>query len=144
LNNRHEINFPKQVLMAKYCIHAGRFADALKLLKDARQIHPYKIDEITDLNGRLQLLSNHPKEALAFYKDYLVNDPKEYLTMYTIARLNAQMKNMNEAWKWLKLSVDKGFKFYWVLNYDDTWKDYRKLQQWKNITAKIPRPEIVE
>jgi len=54
------------------------------------------------------------------------------------------MKNMNEAWKWLKLSVDKGFNYYWVLTYDDTWKDYRKLQQWKNITTKIPRPEIVE
>src|SRR5204862_7293164 len=28
LNNRHEINFDNQLLMAKYCIHAGRFADA--------------------------------------------------------------------------------------------------------------------
>ena len=144
LYNRHEINFPKQVLMAKYCIHSGRFPDALKLLKDAQQIHPYKIPEITDLNGRLQLLSNHPKEALPFYKDYLTADTNEYLTMYTIARLNAQMKNMNEAWKWLKLSIDKGFKYYWVLNYDDTWNDYRKTQQWKNITVKIARPEIVE
>jgi len=39
---------------------------------------------------------------------------------------------------------DKGFKYYWVLNYDDTWNDYRKTQQWKNITVKIARPEIVE
>jgi tetratricopeptide (TPR) repeat protein len=130
--------------MAKYCVHSGRFSDALNLLRDAQQIHPYKIAEIGDLNGRLQLLSNHPKEALPFYKDYLTTDTTGYLTMYTIARLYAQMKNTNEAWKWLKLSIDKGFKYYWVLNYDDTWNDYRKLQQWKNIIGKIPRPEIVE
>jgi Tfp pilus assembly protein PilF len=144
LYQRHEINFPKQVLMAKYCIHAGRFSDALKLLKDAKQIHPYKILEIIDLNGRLQLLSNHPKEALPFYKDYLTNDSTNYLTRYTIARLYAQMKNINEAWKWLKSSIDKGFNYYWVLKYDSAWNDYRNLQQWKDITAKIPVPEVTE
>ena len=128
--------------MAKYCIHSGRFADALKLLKDAQQIHPYKIPEITNLNGRLQLLSNHPKDALPFYIDYLKQDSTGYLTMYTIARLHAQMKNTNEAWKWLKLSIDKGFRYYWVLKYDPSWSDYRKLQQWKDLTAKIPVPVL--
>ena len=128
--------------MAKYCIHSGRFADALKLLKDAQQIHPYKIPEITNLNGRLQLLSNHPNNALPFYIDYLKQDSAGYLTMYTIARLHAQMKNTNEAWKWLKLSIDRGFRYYWVLKYDPSWSDYRKLQQWKDLTAKIPVPVL--
>jgi len=144
LNTRHEINFPKQILMAKYCIHSGRFSDASKLLKDAQQIHPYKIPEITDLNGRLQLLSGRPKEALPFYKDYLPSDSSGYLTSYTIARLYAQMKNTAEAWKWLKWSIDKGFNYYWVLKYDEVWESYRQLQQWKNITGKIPQPEVIE
>jgi hypothetical protein len=64
--------------------------------------------------------------------------------MYTIARLFAQLKNETEAWKWLKLSIDKGFKYYWVLKYDATWNDYRKAQQWKNITGKIPVPDIIQ
>ena len=64
--------------------------------------------------------------------------------MYTIARLYAQMNNKEEAWKWLRLSINKGFNYYWVLKYDADWNDYRKLQQWKNITAKIPVPDIVE
>ena len=145
LYNRHEINFSKQVLMAKYCIHSGRFPDALKLLKDAQQIHPYKIPEITDLNGRLQLLSNHPKEALPFYKEYLTANPKDdRLTIYTIARLYAQMGNTNEAWKWLQMALNKGFDFYWVLQYDTNWNDFRKLGKWKEITGKIPVPVVTE
>jgi tetratricopeptide (TPR) repeat protein/uncharacterized caspase-like protein len=142
LNNRHEINFANQVLMAKYCIHAGRFSDALKLLNDAEQIHPYKIWAITDLKGRLQLLSNHPKDALPFYMDYLNNDSTRYLTTYSIARIYAQLKNTGEAWKWLKLAVDKGFKYYWVLKYDPTWSDYREQQRWKEITSRIPVPIV--
>ncbi|TMI97802.1 MAG: hypothetical protein E6H06_00785 [Bacteroidetes bacterium] len=142
LNNRHEINFDKQVLMAKYCIHSGRFSDALKLLNGAQQIHPYRIPAITDLKGRLQLLSNHPKEALPLYMDYLMNDSSQYLTMYTIARLNAQLKNTSEAWRWLKLAIEKGFSYYWVLKYDSVWDAYRSLQPWKDITAKIPVPII--
>jgi tetratricopeptide (TPR) repeat protein len=144
LNNRHEINFDNQVLMAKYCIHSGRFADALKLLNGAQRVHPYLIPTITELKGRLQLLSNHPKDALPFYSDYLKDDSIPYLTMYSIARINAQLKNETEAWKWLKRAIDKGFKYFWVLKYDTAWNDYRRLQTWKDITAKIPVPIVMD
>jgi len=144
LYQRKEINFSMQLLMAKYCIYSGRFTDATKLLSEAKSIHPYTISEIIDFNGRLQLLSNHPKEAIMFYKDYLVNNPNDSLAMYTMAKLNTQLKNKAEAWKWLKLSIDKGFNYYWVLKYDAAWNDYRNLQQWKTIIAKIPVPEVVE
>jgi tetratricopeptide (TPR) repeat protein len=144
LNNSGEINFSHQVLMAKYCIHAGRFADALKLLDSAQKIHPYKIAEIVDLKGRLQLLSNHPQNALPFYKEYLKTDSTNFLVMYSIARINAQLKNMDEAAKWLKLSVNKGFKYYWVLKYDPVWDDYRRSQTWKQIIAKVPVPVITD
>ncbi|HKB45849.1 MAG TPA: tetratricopeptide repeat protein, partial [Chitinophagaceae bacterium] len=144
LYQRKEINFSMQLLMAEYCIHSGRFSDATNLLGAAKQIHPYKIPRITNLNGRLQLLSNHPKEALPFYKEYLSANPDDSLTMYTIARLYAQMGNKEEAWKWLRLSLNKGFDFYWVLQYDTTWNNFRKLSKWKDITGRIPVPEITE
>jgi len=144
LHQRKEINFPMQLLMAKYCLHSGRFTEAANLLKEAKQIHPFNVAEITDLNGRLQLLSNHPKEALKYYMEYLSANPGDSLTMYTIAKLYAKMKNKSDAWKWLKLSIDKGFNYYWVLKYDSNWKDYRSRQQWKDITAKIHAPETIE
>lgn len=144
LYQRTEINFTMQLLMAKYCIHSGRFADASKLLSQAKAIYPYHLPEITDLNGRLQLLSNHANQALFFYKDYLAAHPDDSLAVYTIARLYAQTGNKEEAWKWLRSSIGKGFNYYWVLKYDRTWDAYRKSQQWKTITAKIPEPEVVQ
>jgi tetratricopeptide (TPR) repeat protein len=144
LYDRHQINFSKQVLLAKYCIHSGRFADALKLLDSAEKIHPYKVAEIVDLKGRLQLLSHHPNEALPYYMQYLKTDSTNCLTMYSIARINAQLKNMDEAAKWLKLSVNKGFKYYWVLKYDPAWDDYRRSPTWKQIIAKVPVPVITD
>ncbi len=142
LYDNAKINFPNRMLLAEFSIHSGQFAKAKKILTEAESIHPYKLREIADLNGRLQLLSNHPKEALPFYKEYLTDDTKGYLTSYTIARLYAQLKNANDAWKWLKLSIDKGFSYYWVLNYDNVWNDYRKLSKWKDITGKIPVPAL--
>jgi tetratricopeptide (TPR) repeat protein len=139
LHNRGEINFSRQLLMAKYCIHAGRFAEAGSLLKEAQQIHPYKIAEIADLNGRLQLLSKNPKQALLFYREYLALHPDDSLAMYTIARLFAQMKNTTEAWKWLKQSIDKGFNFYWVLQMDESWNSFRSSGKWKELTGKIEK-----
>ena len=127
--------------MARYCIHAGRFSDAGRLLKEAQQIHPYKIPEIADLNGRMQLLSKNPKLALPYYQDYLSLNPNDPLVLYTIARLYAQMKNPAEAWKWLKLSIDKGFNYYWVLLYDESWKDLRSQSKWKQLTGKITKTE---
>jgi tetratricopeptide (TPR) repeat protein len=141
LHQRKEINFPMQLLMAKYCIHSGRFTDAGNLLKEAKQIHPFNVTEITDLNGRLQLLSNHPKEALKYYMEYLSANPGDSLTMYTIARLYAKMNIKKEAWKWLKMSIDKGFYFYWALKMDESWNDYRKLPQWNAVTKKVTQDE---
>jgi hypothetical protein len=31
-----------------------------------------------------------------------------------------------------------------VLKYDTAWNDYRRLQTWKDITAKIPVPIVMD
>ncbi len=138
-----KINFPNRMLLAEFSIHAGQFAKAKKILGEAESIHPYIVPEIADLNGRLQLLSNQPQQAIPFYQAYL-NSIKEdkYFTQYTIARLYAQMKNTKEAWKWLKLAMDNGFGYYWVLKYDSVWNNYRNLPQWKQLTGQIPVPPL--
>lgn len=136
-----KINFPDHLLLAEYSIHSGQFDKAKKLLVEAEAIHPYVLPEIADLNGRLQLLSDHPKEALPFYQNYLASDPNDFMVLYTIARLYAKMKNTNEAWKWLKLSIDRGFKYYWVLQMDESWNDYRVQSKWKELTGKIEKTE---
>lgn len=132
-----KINFKDQLLMAEYCIHAARFTDAAALLKETSQVHPINADKVADLTARLQLLSNHPKEALKYYKEWLAVHPADSLTMYTIARLHAKMKNKREALKWLKMSIDHGLQFYWIVKMDPAWNEYRSASQWITITRKL-------
>ncbi|MDB5199289.1 MAG: tetratricopeptide repeat protein [Chitinophagaceae bacterium] len=144
LYQRKEINFPKQLLLAKYYIHSARFTDADTLLKEAQKIHPYKMHEIIDLNGRLQLLSQHPKEALQFYSQLLTLNEKDQFTMYSIARLYAKLENYNEAWKWLEASLKKGFNYAFILRFDPYMEALRTSAKWnslvKNFTMKVYPP----
>jgi tetratricopeptide (TPR) repeat protein len=137
LYRRKEINFDKQVLLARYYIHESRFTEAGKLLSGAKQIHPYKIAAIIDLNGRLQLLSKQLEKALAFYKDYLTVNPADASAYYTIARINAQSGNGSEAYHWLEMAMQKGFNFGWVLQLDTAWNGYGKQNRWIDLQKKI-------
>ena len=138
LNNRREINFDKQLLLAKFCIHFGRYTDAEPLLKEAQQIHPYKIPETTDLLGRMHFMSNNPKLAIPYYQQYLTLRPNDHLTMYSIASLYARIGNQGEAFKWLEMAMSKGFRYGWVLKFDATWNNYRKLGKWAELQRKFP------
>lgn len=138
LYSRHEINFDKQLLMAKYSIHESRFTEADVLLKDAKQIHPYRIPAIADLSGRLQLLLGNLQPALAFYKDYLTQDSSNCQTMYSIARIYAQTGDKSMAWKWLQMAMEKGFRYGWVLQFDPAWHAYRGQVTWADLHKRYP------
>jgi tetratricopeptide (TPR) repeat protein len=137
LYDNKKINFPDRLLLAEFSIYARQFDKAKKVLVEAAVIYPYVLPEIADLNGRLELLSKNPAKALPYYKELLASDPDDSSVIYTIAKLYAQMKNESEAWKWLQLSIDKGFHFYWVLKLDTTWDNYRSKSKWNEMTGKI-------
>ncbi|HYM93073.1 MAG TPA: tetratricopeptide repeat protein [Chitinophagaceae bacterium] len=138
LYDNKQINFPYRLLLAQYCIHAGQFEKAKKILDEAQEIHPYIVPAILDLMGRLNLLSSHWAEAMAFYQKYLAMTPGDNAALYTIARIYAQSGNKTEALKWLKTAIDKGFKYYWVLNSDTSWNKFRLLDSWKELAGKVP------
>ena len=137
LNNRREINFQKMLLMAKYLIHSGKFEDAKQLLAGAEKIHPYKIPEIIDLNGRLLLLSGHEKEAMGFYKKLLELNSNNNGLDYTMARLFASQGNIAEAWKWLETAAKNGFNFAYVLQFDKYMDNLRKTKKWDPFMQRI-------
>jgi tetratricopeptide (TPR) repeat protein/uncharacterized caspase-like protein len=133
LLSRNEINFSKQLLLAKYYTHSSRFNEAIVLLEQAEAIHVYDIAEIRNLYGRIELLSNQPKKAIDRYKTYLNTKPDDVEAMYSIARMYAKLGNKKEAWHWLQTAMDKGFLYSYVLKYDTTWDDYRKETKWKSL-----------
>ena len=133
LLSRNEINFSKQLLLAKYYTHSSRFKEAATLLEQAEAIHVYDIAEIRNLYGRIELLSNQPKKAIERYKAYLALKPGDVEAMYSIARMYAKAGNKKEAWQWLQRAMDKGFLYSYVLKYDTIWDDYRKEAKWKSL-----------
>ncbi len=130
---KKELNYAKEVLLAKYYVHASNFKLAQMHLQNAESIHPYKMAEIKNLYGRLALLSNKPTEAIINYKEYLLLQPNDHEVMYSIAKLYAKKGNKREAWQWLKAAIDHGFLYDFVLRFDTIWDDYRKDAKWKKL-----------
>ena len=141
LKHRGEINFPMQLLLSKYLIHSGEFDKAEILLKEAESIHPFEIDDIADLSGRLKLLSKKPADAVIYYKKYLAVNANDFSTTYTIAKLYAQSGNKTEALKWLENSIQKGFRYSYVLQFDAVWDEYRNNENWKRVIEKM-KPKV--
>ncbi len=131
--NRKEINFSKQLLLAKYYAHSSRFKEATELLQQAEATHVYDIAEIRNLYGRIELLSDQPKKAIEHYKTYLALKPHDVEAMYSIARMYAKAGNKIEAWRWLQKAMNEGFLYSYVLKYDTTWDGYRKEAKWKSL-----------
>jgi tetratricopeptide (TPR) repeat protein len=141
LKMRKEINFSMQLLLSKYLIHSGEFGKAETLLRETESIHPFELDDIADLYGRFKLLSKKPADALVWYKKYLAVNPNDFSTIYTIAKLYAQSGNKTEALKWLENSIQKGFRYLYILQFDTAWEEYRSNENWKTVVGKI-KPKV--
>ena len=138
LYNRREINTAHQKLLATYSIYSRRFAKADSLLQDIKEKMIIQDTQITELEGRLQLLSDHPKKALAIYMEYLAMNPSDASTMYTIARIHLQLHDEPEAWKWLEAALNTGFAYHHVLANDPNWEAYRSSPQWQKLKERFP------
>lgn len=136
LLNRNEINFSRQLLLAKYYIHSSRFKEAADLLLQAEATLPYEVAAIENLSGRLEMISNQHKKAIDRYKTYLKLMPDDVEAMYSIACLNAKLGNKKEAWRWLQTAMDKGFLYSYVLKFDEVWNSYRSESKWKQLMKK--------
>jgi tetratricopeptide (TPR) repeat protein len=132
-----QINFPKRMLYGEWCIHAGQFDKAAKVLSEAKSIYPYAVPEINDLLGRMYLLRKEPVKAIPFYKQFAGQNKKDASALYTIAKLYQQSGNTAEAWKWLGLALQNGFNYGFVLEADTVWETLRKTAQWKSLLAKF-------
>jgi tetratricopeptide (TPR) repeat protein len=136
LKNRKEINFEKQMLLAKYYMHNSRFNEAEQLLLEAKNAHPYKMPHMLELFGRLYLLSGKPQKAIEAFEEYLKAKPKDSLAMYSISRMYASVNNQGKAMEWLQKALNNGFVYEWVLNNDAVMKNLRQKSQWKELMKK--------
>ena len=141
LLQKHEINMDKQLLLAKFNMHDGRFNDAEKLLKDAENIDPVFNVELTALKAKLAVTTKNTKLALEICNLLFMHNKDDSMNLYTIARIHALAGNKAQAWKWLKLAMQAGFNYHYVFNYDPAMKSLRNDVQWKKIIPGITGDE---
>lgn len=139
-----QINFPMRMLYAEWCIHAGKFEKAKKLLEEAQAIHPYVLREAFDLMGRLNLLNKQPAAAISFYKQCAETRKNDPMLLYAIARLYAGSGNATEAWKWLAQSLKNGFNYGYVLDIDAAWTSLRKTPRWVILMKQLKKKKYFE
>ncbi len=144
LLQKQEINMDKQLLLAKFNMYDGRFNDAQKLLNDAENINPVFNVELTTLKGKLAVMTKNTKRALEIYNLLLLRNKADSMNLYTIARLYAMAGNKAQAWKWLKLAMQSGFNYHYVLKYDAALGNLRKDADWKKTIPGITGKEYGE
>ena len=137
LNNKNELNFDKQLVLANFYMQDGYFAEADKLLQTAAKINPVFNVELTALKGRLATLIKKPKLALENYKLIYELNKTDNINLYTIARLYAATGNKPQAWKWLNLALEAGFNYTYVLKYDPSLQSFRKDNKWTKMLSDI-------
>ena len=105
------------LLFRNVSLYAGQFDRSKKILDEARQIHPYRLSEFTELNGRLNLLAGNPDAAIGLYKQYITEINADAAdSYYTITACMPVNKN-NEAFVWLKKAISNGFSYSTYLNW---------------------------
>ena len=140
LSNRNELNFDKELMLVKYKLQDGQIAEAEKLLLKAEKINPAFSLELTSLKAALAEKKGNIKQALEIYKSIYQIDKKDSINLYNISRIYSLMGNNSEAWKWLDMSLQQGFNYKTVLQYDPALKSLRKEAVWnvrfKNFKSK--------
>lgn len=137
LYSRREIDFERQLLLAKYTMHEGEFTFSSSLLDAAKRVHPYRPAQLLELNGRLQWLAGDAQRAIAWYLELIEREPTNTSYLYSLARCYASLGQQEQAWNYLGKAVNKGFGYAWVLKTDDAWKSYRRQQRWDQLMAAL-------
>lgn len=137
LLSRKQVDFPKQVMMARYLVHCGNFEKAQQLLTEAEKEHPYPIAEIFDLKGLLFLRNNQADKAMNVYSQKLEIFPGDNITMYNIAKVYARTGKYEQAKIWLDKALHAGFNYPYVLKNDQDFNGIRNSPRWEYLNKAI-------
>lgn len=126
LLRNNQINMELRLKLADLYMLSSRYSESDTLLKTASIIKLEEVDGLDELRGKLDLLRGENQSAIGLYKKVLATKPtyQQADVQYTIARLYARSGDKDQAWKWLQKAIASGFKYKWVIKYDEVWKDY--------------------
>jgi tetratricopeptide (TPR) repeat protein len=140
LNNLKQINFAHSLDLVRFLVHANQYDSAKNILALNENIYLPSTSVFIDLSGRNALLSEKYAEALVNYMSYLKFYPKDFNTLYTIAKIYAKMGDKN-ALPYLSKAINNGFNYSYVLENDKVWTTLRNEAGWKKIIKTIKPKE---
>lgn len=135
------INFPKRLLYAAFTMYAGQFDRSKKVLAEAEAMHPYQLEDIYDLQGRMNMLSGKRESAIKYYKLYAKQVADNANIEYTLARLYAGKGEQAEAFKWMEKAIRNGFNYSFVLDTDPAMANLRKTEKWRSLLKNVQKKE---
>ena len=141
LYDSNQINLPCRLLYAEFAMNHAEFDRSRKLITGADEYFPYEMEEIYDLQGRLNTLLNKNEAAIKQYKRYLELVPDDPDTEYSIARLYARQGKKSDAFTWMKRSIKNGFNYSFVLETDPSLVKLRQTAQWKQLMATVVKKD---
>ena len=103
-------------------------------------LHP----EIVETTGAYFSMKKDFNNALNWYGQLLTIKPNDPFVLYNIARSYAQSGKMKDAWQYLSLSMQAGFRYGYVLDEDNAWASYRKDVRWKDLRKKYADKKYAE
>ena len=127
-------------LLRELNIHAGNFSASAKYVREAEAIDILPNRSITELTAKRYRMEGRYQEAIALYKKLLQGNDQDPALLYTISRLYALSNNKALAFSYLTNSMENGFKYGYVLNYDPAWEPFQKVEAYKAFLKKLPLP----
>jgi hypothetical protein len=78
---------------------------------------------------------------MEYFNSLYILNKNENINLYNLARLEAKNGNKTGAFKWLKLALEAGFNYTYVLKYDPALKNLRNDSNWKKMISSVSGKE---
>ncbi len=130
LLRNNQIKLPQRIQLGDLYALSGKFAEADSLLTKADKIKFEPTPGLNEIRGKLAMYQARYEDAIRFYEAEIALQPEDERQnhQYTLAHLAAKAGNQAAALAWLEKALAGGFKYKWVINYDEAWSAYQQNQ----------------
>jgi hypothetical protein len=144
LQQRNQATRAQQLQLANFYIMGKNETAGLALLNSFTPSNEAEQQQLSNYFAKYHLLKKEPKKALPYLNSFTpsiyaneeaLNEQAQNnrINLYTKARIWALTGNEAKAIEGLKISIDSGFNYQFVLNTDPTWDKLRMKKNWKKL-----------
>jgi tetratricopeptide (TPR) repeat protein len=134
LFNKGQLLAADFLLYSELAMLSGNFDDAKSVLNQSDFLIPEGVNEIGFLYAKLYFISRDIDNAKVAFSNN-VSGLTEAERAYALASIYAANSNTSKAMQWLRVSLEKGFSFGYLLRNDPVWNNMRDVK-WQKLVDK--------